>query len=293
MKKVEPALVLTVIGLAWILSLYLLPNSALNRKAELDFDAPDPLVLQTLALGDKYSAADITWLETTNYFGGQDGAEQWYARLSGLLNTIVSLDPNFEYAYLFGGNALSSTMSGVGTADDLLERGMKQFPKNWRFPFYIGLNAYIFRDDNKRAGQFIGQAAGFPNAPRFLAAFSTRLLASSGDCDESMRMLQSLLQKSTDKVVQKNLRERQRYLVWECNFQLLEQVSTQYQKQRNVAPKNMQELVSSGILPRIPEDPFGGRWSIGTDGQILSSTKKKRLKVHVSPALKEQIKKWR
>lgn len=293
MKRTESALVLVVLGLAWLASFFLLPNSALNRKEEVDFSAPDPLVLQILALGDPLSAADLTWLETTNYFGGQDGAEQWYARLSGLLNAIVSLDPEFEYAYLFGGNALSSSISGVDAADDILERGLKHFPKNWRFPFYIGLNAYIFRDDYKRAGQFIGQAAGYPGAPSFLAAFSTRLLASSGDCDESMRMVQSLLQKSKDKVVQKNLQERQRYLVWECNYQILEQVNQQYQKQKNTLPKSINAFVQSGILPKIPADPYGGHWSIDPDGKIVSSTHKKRLQVHVSKAIKEQIQKWR
>lgn len=293
MTRAGLVLVIVVTGIAWAASLALWPHSGLNRSVELDFTPPDPLTLEILALGDKPAAADLSWLKAVNYFGGRDGAEQWYASLGGLLNAVVELDPHFKYAYLFGGNALSSSLSGVDAADALLKRGRKQFPDDWQFPFYIGINAYIFRDDYKRAGRYIGEAAAFKEAPSFLGPFSTRLLASAGDCDESLRTVDMLLKNTSDKVVQKNLHERQRYLIWECNFQVLEQAVAHYTELRGAPPDNLRALLQGGMMPALPQDPYGGQWSLDPQGKVLSSTQKKRLKISVSTKLKEQIKQWR
>jgi len=58
-----------------------------------------------------------------------------FDRLSDLLFTVVRFDPRFVVPYLLGGIVLGDSPYHAGAALDLLERGERQFPSDWRFPF--------------------------------------------------------------------------------------------------------------------------------------------------------------
>lgn len=253
---------------------------------------PDPILTEVLALGDRTLAADLTWIQAVQYFGGAEGYKYRHAMLAAMLDSVVDFDPDFRYAYVFGGLALTSTLAGVDAADNLLERGSKRFPEDWRFPYYIGINALIYLEDNARAAEYFGRAARLPGVPRYLGLLATRLLAQAGDCAGSLQLLEALLRNSKDQLEIQRLSDRRDHVVWECNFQLLEDAAKRFAERNGRPPRSIDDLIKDGQLPvGPPPDPFGGTWRIDKDGKVESSTSRRRLWRRNVPGMTEQIRK--
>jgi len=253
---------------------------------------PDPTLVEVLALGDRTLAADLIWIDAVQYFGDIAEGKYRHAMLSAMLDAVVDFDPDFRYAYLFGGLALTSTLAGVDSADDLLERGSKRFPGDWHFPYYIAINALIYLEDNARAAEYFGRAAQLPEVPQHLGLLATRLLAQVGDCAGSLQLLEALLRNSKDALEIQRLTDRRNHVVWECNFQLVEAAAKTFAERNSRPARSIEELVKDGRLPGgAPPDPFGGTWRIDQDGKVESSTPRRRLWRRQSAAMMEQIKK--
>jgi hypothetical protein len=255
---------------------------------------PDPVVTEVLALGDRTLAADLIWIEAVQYFGGAEGGKYRHALLAAMLDSVVDFDPDFRYAYVFGGLALTSTLAGVDSADALLERGSKRFPDDWRFPYYIGINALIYLEDNVRAAEYFGRAAQLPDSPQHLGLLATRLLAQAGECAGSLQLLEALLRNSKDQLEIQRLTDRRNHVIWECGFQTLESAAKTFAEHKGRPPRSIDELVKDGLLQLgLPPDPFGGTWRIDKDGKVESSTPRRRLWRRQTPGLFEQIKNMR
>jgi hypothetical protein len=93
--------------------------------------------------------ANIHWIRTLQYFGRKlidsgkplsaTGAGYRYALLAPLLNIVVTLDPHHVPAYRFG--AIFLPERDIPAAIELLERGIRENPNEWRL--YQDL-AYIY-----------------------------------------------------------------------------------------------------------------------------------------------------
>jgi len=259
-------------------------------KSPQHLDPPDPYILNIFTLGHRTMAADLAWLDALQYFGDVQNAKYSYSRLDGILDAVVALDPDFRYAYLFGGLALSSTLGGVEAADELLARGMVRFPDEWRFPFYIGVNAFFYLEDPSRAAEYIGAAAKLSGAPVYLAQLAVKLHSSARECDRSLQLIDELQRGSDDPLMLQRLEERRLHTIWECNFQLLEAAVAGYQANHGAAPSDLDTLIRAGVLPGLPPDPYGGQWGISSDGAVTSTTKRKRLRVSLPKGMQEQFK---
>ncbi|MFH1812276.1 MAG: hypothetical protein ABIJ09_26295 [Pseudomonadota bacterium] len=279
---------LGLISLADVVRLQLPPHAAQVNEVI----APPAEFLLALTLGHRWLSADLAWLDATSYYGGKEGAEVRYARLASTLDRVVTLDPHFRSAYLFGGLALTTSLEGVEAADVLLERGAQRFTRDWRFPFYLGFNAMVYREDLPRAARYFMAAASLPDCPPYLQALATSIAASTGNCVQSLQWLAQLQAQAHDPMVRDRLDERRRHIVWECNYQLLEAASASYAQRLGHAPASLSVLVEQGVLPGLPEDPYGGRWGLDGDGKVTSSTRRKRLRVHLPASAVEELKQW-
>lgn len=257
-----------------------------------NLQAPNPTLVNILTLGHRRLAADLIWLDALQYFGGTAGARHQYARMPETLEAVVDLDPDFKYIYIFGGITLTTTLEGVAAADHLLSRCIDRFPDEWRCPFYLGFNAYIYLDDPQRAARYVEQAAKLPDAPSFLASWAVKVLTTAGLCDRSIEMLDSIAASTRDELTRQNLAEHRRHVVWECNLQIVETATASFKQRLGRAPASIQELTTQGALPRTPPDPYGGQYYIDGQGQAASTTRKKRLKIELPADMKEQLRQW-
>jgi hypothetical protein len=150
--------------------------------------------VRRLAPGFEDLMADVYWLRTVQYFGGQRvyAADKRFDLLLPLVNITVTLDPRMEIAYRYGATFLAETHPiGAGqpeAAVKLLERGVRAMPNDWRLRQDLGLFHYYFLSDAQRASQVLLEAGEIPGAPPFLATLAAQVVMRAGDRETSRQM---------------------------------------------------------------------------------------------------------
>lgn len=215
-------------------------------------EPPAPLAVKVLSGGFYRAAADILWLTTIQYFGGGNPNESFSA-LPSLLRTVVTLDPGFEYPYLFGGLVLP-WQNNAAEAIALLEAGMAHFPQNGLMPYYAGAIARLQLKDNRRAAAYFAQASRTPGAPRAAAVLAGVSLTDLDDRQVALAWWDGVLETSTDATV------LERAAAWRDHLKLvlsLEQLIPQVEHQTGQTVQSLNDLVVWRALPGIPPSPLG------------------------------------
>lgn len=203
-----------------------------------------------------------------------------YDSLFDLLSTVIRFDPRFIVPYLLGGIILGDSSDHAGAALDLLARGARQFPSEWRFPFYTGYIQYFSLGNPEEGGMALLRAARVPGSPAYFPLLASRMLAEGHRPDTALAFLQEMTARETDPRRKVSLEERIRRVIVERDLQSMEGAIVEYVSRFGASPRNLADLVQSGILLRIPQEPYGGRYLLTPDGNVRSDrAPRERLKV--------------
>jgi tetratricopeptide (TPR) repeat protein len=136
------------------------------------------------------SIADAYYLMTVQYYGEHVRGDGRLDSLPAMLDLVTTLSPRFTRAYLFGAFALID----AGRPDasyELLQKGVKANPDDWRFPAYLGFFAYRYgegKDKDLIAAQWYQKAAEIPGSPDYLKRLAAVLLAKGGEAEKAILM---------------------------------------------------------------------------------------------------------
>lgn len=213
---------------------------------------PTATAIRKTDLGFHRASADLVWLSLIQYFGGGN-PNQPYLSLGSMLNTVVDLDPSFEYPYLFGGVILPwQGEPQVGL--DLLNKGIKQYPNNGLLYYYAGSIAKIQLDQPALAANYFQQAVGKAGTPPAAAILAGVSLSELDNRDFARTWWQGILDDPKQTAV---IKDRAR--VWLEHIDLtvdLEQLIAKTNRESTVPIKSLDDLVARGILKAIPRSPF-------------------------------------
>ena len=169
-----------------------------RRSFEQFLYLPSGRHTKALTLGFSNLAADVLWVRAVSYFGGHMLTDREYPWLYRILVQVTTLDPPFTYPYIFGGMALALKADSVDESIAMLSRGMTNYPGDWRYPFYIGFNAFYNQRDPERAAYLMRYAASLPGGPEYLPRLAASLLAESGRLDAAVRFLETMAEGTRD-----------------------------------------------------------------------------------------------
>ncbi len=247
-----------------------LPNGTFLRGAALSFD--DIL-------------ADLLWIKTISYFGDHLDRDQNYQWLNHLLEVITTLDPYFHDPYEFGGIILSWELHDADSGTKILLQGMenvpKQHPRYWYLPFFTGFNYMYYKHDYQKAAEYLEIAASFPQSPKYLPLLVSRLYANTSDPGMAIPFLEEMLAQADSPKLQESLQRRINEIHVKQHINVLTAASKHFQEQTGNALKNIDDLVSNGVLKTLPIEPFGGKYLVRDDGVIESSSKIDSMELHI------------
>ena len=152
------------------------------------YDLPGPEVLRALSLNHRTAAADLLWVDAVQFVARATVARRTADEVTFYADSITQLDPYFHKVYSWH-SASRMLIAGypspedIEASNDILERGMKYFPGDWRLPYeaaanYIGFNRGV--DDETRRKQlerglwFARKAAEHDGAPETMILLATR-----------------------------------------------------------------------------------------------------------------------
>jgi len=233
-----------------------------------------------LSFGFRNFLADIAWLEAVQVSGNRKMTRDDYDRLSDLISTVVRFDPRFVIPYLLGGIVLGDSPDHTRVALDLLAQGARQLPAEWRIPFYAGYIHYFSLGNPEEGGTALLRAARIPGSPAYFPLLASRMFAEGNRPETALAFLQEMTARETDPRRKASLEERVRRVIVERDLQSMEMAIAAYTAAVGAPPRKLADLVQSGLLARIPEEPYGGRYLLTPDGGVRSDrAPQERLKV--------------
>ena len=218
--------------------------------------------VKRLVPGFEHLAADVYWLRTVQYFGGERrfAADKKYELLYPLIEITITLDPRMEIAYRYGSVFLGEPMpTGAGRPDlgvKVLERGVANNPGSWRLRQELGFYHFIYRHDVEKAAQVLIEASEIPGAAFWLKTLAADVLAKGGRRDVSRRMWMEMHQ-SSEGVLKENARIHVMAIdAADAAEQLTARVAD-FERRAGRRPRSLDELRAAGVASGPFVDPTG------------------------------------
>jgi tetratricopeptide (TPR) repeat protein len=152
-------------------------------------------LINTFNLGQGRLISSILWIHTLiesdlEHYKKKDLNSWIYLRF----NSIITIEPDFYEAYLYGGQYLSIIKDDIYGARKILDQGTKKFPGDFWLNFYAGFNYYFELGDVENAFKHYSaisnhplQASRAPNLHSMLA----KLKFSMGDTETAYQLMKT------------------------------------------------------------------------------------------------------
>jgi len=218
--------------------------------------------LKKLWPGLELVAADIYWLRTVQYFGGERvfGSRR-FELLGPLLEITLTLDPRFEVAYRYGATFLAEPWPmGAGdpeAAVRLLERGARALPRSWLVRQTLGFFVYFHLGEPKRAAEVMLEGARLPGAPSWFETMAADFQGRAGDRETARKMWRHMLEQAEDVRLRRNAQSHLDYLDAEELIERVHELVAGYRGRFGRPPASLREMVAAGVMPFVPVDPSG------------------------------------
>lgn len=217
--------------------------------------------VKRLVPGFEDLAADLYWLRTVQYYGGQRAfaTEKRFALLRPLIDITTTLDPRLELAYRYGALFLSEGWpEGAGEPRqgvELLEEGIRQNPGSWRLRWDLGSIWYFFLKDERKAADVLVEASRVPGAPYWLESLAASILIKSHR--DVAREIWKRQYEQGDGVMRDNALYHLQLLDALDSRDALNKLVKLFAERRGQPPSSLRDLVSAGLLREVPKDPLG------------------------------------
>jgi len=222
--------------------------------------------------------ADIYWLRTVQYFGGQRAfaQNQRFELLYPLIDITITLDPRLEIAYRYGATFLAEPRPvGAGEAEKgiaILERGVAALPDNWRLRQDLGFLTYLFLHDAERAARILDEAADKPGAPYWLRTLAADLLVKGGERQAARRMWRQMYEQAEEGIIKENARRQLRQLDALEGADALTALVAELTRRTGRKPASLADLEASGLAKGALVDPSGTPYEYdSTTGKVRVS----------------------
>ncbi len=234
--------------------------------------------------------ADYYWLAAIQATG-KANTEAEYRDVADYAQLITDLDPDFAYVYQFAGvvvpfNRGRETWMNTRESTAILEKGVARFPKAPFLRTLLAYNLSVFHKEYARAAQMLQEAALLPGAPGYLPLLATRLYAQAGAFEAASAFANQFAASAEDPGTRAAFQRRTKEIELERILQTLDGKVAAFRERTGRLPEGLKELVSSGDLAAIPDDPLEGEIYLGTDGRTYSTSQSHRLEVY-KPPIKE------
>ncbi len=164
-------------------------------------------LLVFLSAGNKRLLTDLLWVQTLmesdlEHYGARDLNSWMYVRF----NTISVLDPFFYQNYLWGGQYLSIIKDDLYGAVALMEKGVKQFPDDYKLNFNLGFAYYFELGDYQKGSVFLDKIKYHPKAPAFIPSLVMKMKVELGfDYNVILSLIYDLMTTTQDSALKEKL----------------------------------------------------------------------------------------
>ncbi len=267
------------VGLLISYSLIILPFTVYlkNRPLEIKLGyLPHPQIIKTISGEHRSTAAAFTVLRVLFYYGTilqklndnvivRPEFKNMYKTLAG----AIHVDPYNMDAYYFSQAAFTWELGRVDEVNALLVKGLEYRTWDYWLPFYLGFNQAYFLKDYEKAAINMQRAAEISGNPLY-ANLASRYFYESEQNEFGLKFLDAMIQGAKSRSVKKSYEMRKQALI---SVLQIEEAVISYRNRFGRFPTELTELVQTGLLAKLPDDPYGGTFFLDEQGKVRTSSK--------------------
>lgn len=232
-------------------------------------------MVQAVSLEFNGLMADFLFLKTMFFVGEKIGEEketspQEWQLISNMIDRITDLDPSFWDPYLFGEMMLPWDAGMIEEANELMQKATWNRPNDYRPYYFLGFNHFFFQKKYKQAGKYLRLASKRPGAPYYLTGLAARFSHFGNDTGAGIAFLKKMRKQANSNQIKEYLDPRIKTL--KIMARLKEKV-VEYKEKYGEKPEKLANLVETGILAKIPADPYGGEFTLLANGRVYTTSK--------------------
>ena len=226
-----------------------------------------PALLKIAAGEFKGLLADYLLLKASTFLGGRyHTTDSDREAVCTLFRQSLALDPYFFQTCYYIQGYLPWEGKMPEKAIELLEICKNHRYWDWNPCFFIGFDYFYFFHDNLAASKYLMEGARRPHAPLLLGMLGARLAQKGGQTETAIIFLKSMYETSDDEATKQQIGLRIEAL---NGVLTLEKGIEQFKEQCGRPPKNLEELVTEGILKKLPSNPYQAPYTYEIEnGQI-------------------------
>lgn len=219
---------------------------------------PPPATMKVLSFGFDSLTADIYWLKEIQYIGKHLETDKRFPDLYPMTEFITEMDTHFIAPYYISAFILASDERNPVQAQKLLDKGIRNNPKDYILMNQAGFIAYYYMKNSLLAADYYEMAGKAPDAPKEYYANLVKNLRGKGlDRATEIAMLYDAYNKAKDPITKKQIGFRITLYVITANLDDINRALYEYNKKYGKYPATLQELVNARYLRLIPQDPRG------------------------------------
>jgi hypothetical protein len=182
---------------------------------------------------------------------------------------VNAVDPKLSYPYAFSVLTLPAVPTqddpqSIEQADAIGMRGLASADPDWRIPYYMATNEFLYAKDDQAALEYYNIAAETPGIPAYAERFSLNFGIETNQRQKTEELWATIKDSTNDPDTQARA---QAFIDHLEDFDYLDAASALYKKEFGGYPTSTAALVERGIIPSVPVDPFGFTFIIGAEGK--------------------------
>ncbi len=214
---------------------------------------PSGRFLTAVTVGYNNLAADLVWLRAIQYYGEHRQTDLKFEYLGHIFEILTTLDPRFVGAYTFGSLLLTDDAKEPERALELLDKGIRNNPDEWRIPFTKGFIYYVFLREYYKAGSYFKLSSRMEDAPDMTKRFASFSFQRGGDRVTAINLWTELYDRSRNEVERLTALRYAKGLLSE----ILDEKVLEFRDRFERYPVRLEELVEAGLVQKLPVAPDG------------------------------------
>lgn len=235
---------------------------ALPASTEQDVS---PFMVRLLDMGFHPAVASFLWATTM-----PEILDLWNDKTEYFpdLAFVNAVDPRMTYPYAFSVLTLPAVPpqadpNALAQAAAIGQEGIANGDPDWRIPYYMATNEFLYMKDPTAAAEYYNMAANTPGVPQYAERFALNFGIETNQRTETEQLWETIKDSTNDPATKARA---QAYIDHLEDFDYLDAASKAYKAKFGVFPTSTAELVQAGIIPSVPVDPFGFTFIINPDG---------------------------
>lgn len=246
-------------------------KSVPRQSVSVEMRVALPLFVQVfMAMGDRYLAANIAAIRALVVAPEKMRPEEF--RILGKVQEDVSwLNPAHEDNYYIA-FAILPQYGELDAAQTILAGASRTRFFDYQPAFFYAFNQWYYKHDPVGASAWMREAAKKlpdPDQQLTMQNMAARWIDKAQDTEFAIRVVESMAREARRKDFRTYLELR---VVRLRQLHQLRTAAATYRERFGKPLSNLQELVDSGILPALPQDPFGFGFGFDKQGAIVLRT---------------------